>query len=370
MKRLILFLIAGLFSATAQAQICREMPEVLSPVDQNMVDELEDIIANGSGQDSTSYILVGDSITDSTYYMNNCSFPYGDHFSTYGWISIKDLQCYPELTDSLDYYEQSGVYTRNSLAAEASRPSSWPLIGSPSPLEQEIAVANPLFAVIMFGTNDMLMTGVELQDIVDNLIAIGEECVSQGIIPVFKSPPPRVNYYSEMQLLSDMLDAECAARHWPFINYHDASLPLPNYGLGTDGVHPRYYTYNRMCVFHDEALNYGANMHALLTLKMMDDLYHAIVLGEPVGGTDIDVDVDTDVDSDMDVDTDSDSGGDSDSDTGSETEPDSYLYPCGDSGHDDDLDEVCSCEDNCPMIYNPDQIDTNQDGIGDACQPC
>ena len=32
-----------------------------------------------------------------------------------------------------------------------------------------------------------------------------------------------------------------------------------------------------------------------------------------------------------------------------------------------DLDEVCDANDNCPTTSNPDQFDSDQDGIGDAC---
>lgn len=32
-----------------------------------------------------------------------------------------------------------------------------------------------------------------------------------------------------------------------------------------------------------------------------------------------------------------------------------------------DTDGVCYCSDNCPLVYNPGQTDSNSDGIGDAC---
>jgi hypothetical protein len=40
--------------------------------------------------------------------------------------------------------------------------------------------------------------------------------------------------------------------------------------------------------------------------------------------------------------------------------------------YDNDLDddEVPECEDNCPDVYNPDQLDSDQDGLGDVCDPC
>jgi thrombospondin type 3 repeat protein len=35
---------------------------------------------------------------------------------------------------------------------------------------------------------------------------------------------------------------------------------------------------------------------------------------------------------------------------------------------DTDGDGISDCQDNCPLISNPDQLDTNGDGIGDKCQ--
>jgi hypothetical protein len=37
---------------------------------------------------------------------------------------------------------------------------------------------------------------------------------------------------------------------------------------------------------------------------------------------------------------------------------------------DPDNDGLCSRIDNCPFVYNPDQLDSDGDGIGDACDPC
>lgn len=34
-----------------------------------------------------------------------------------------------------------------------------------------------------------------------------------------------------------------------------------------------------------------------------------------------------------------------------------------------DLDGVDDAVDNCPTVFNPDQADTDQDGIGDMCDP-
>jgi hypothetical protein len=41
----------------------------------------------------------------------------------------------------------------------------------------------------------------------------------------------------------------------------------------------------------------------------------------------------------------------------------------GTESGDTDLDGICDAIDNCPDVYNPDQADSNGNGIGDACEP-
>lgn len=41
--------------------------------------------------------------------------------------------------------------------------------------------------------------------------------------------------------------------------------------------------------------------------------------------------------------------------------------PCAFAGGDDDADDVCDADDNCVGVPNPDQLDTDLDGSGDAC---
>ena len=37
---------------------------------------------------------------------------------------------------------------------------------------------------------------------------------------------------------------------------------------------------------------------------------------------------------------------------------------------DTDADGILDCDDNCPLIRNPNQSDSDQDGIGNVCDPC
>jgi hypothetical protein len=47
-------------------------------------------------------------------------------------------------------------------------------------------------------------------------------------------------------------------------------------------------------------------------------------------------------------------------------DPSCVAIPCVD----DDGDGLCGPADNCPDVANPDQTDTDGDGIGDVCDPC
>lgn len=47
--------------------------------------------------------------------------------------------------------------------------------------------------------------------------------------------------------------------------------------------------------------------------------------------------------------------------------PDGNCFPEEECAGDPDEDGIINRDDNCPDDYNPDQKDTSDDGIGDAC---
>jgi hypothetical protein len=379
MKKIILFVglaLILLFSVNSFGQTCISMPDVFSPMSQELAENIRAIVQNNPNRNPAVFMIVGDSISGDggagSYYMGNCSFPYGSHFSSYGWIDIKDLFCYPDLSDSLDFFMTGTLsggtnsFTRNSIAAYPGRTASWATTGNPSPLQREINAINPQYALIMFGSNDIYGIDVNetwlIEEIVDDLLLIADSCADQGVVPILKSAPNKVGYSEQMFILSEYIRLAAEERQYPFIDVLAATWPLPNHGQGSDGTHFRYYDYNRMCVFHTEALNYGINMHNLITLQMLDDLYRIVELNEECIDCEV---VPEDTDSEV-----TDTGEATDVDTGSVADSESestYVNPCNGAGHDLDLDGICSCEDNCPVIYNPLQEDNDSDSMGNVC---
>jgi lysophospholipase L1-like esterase len=271
---------------------CTPMPAVVSPMTTAVVDNLVDIMADGINLRPNVFMVVGDSISDAggllSYYLGNCAYPYGVLEQTYGWVDIKDLRCYPDLTNGLDYFLTGRIgtgtvtsFTRDSLSARASRTATWALAGSSSPVQQEINALHPQYALIMFGSNDTYgipAVGGEAQiaTVANTILAIVDTLIDQGIIPILISSPTKPRYDAQLAYLADLLETAAAAYKIPYVDFYAASWPLPNHGQGTDGTHPCPYDYNRTCVFTREALNYGANMHNLVTLKVLDDLYEAL----------------------------------------------------------------------------------------------
>jgi len=241
-----------------------------------------DVIDDGVAQNENVFMVVGDSISytgsQGAYYLGNCTYGYGDFDTAYGWTGIKDLGCFPELTDSLDFFlDGTTQFTRNSIAQLGGSTASSVLEGSPSRLQQEIDALNPQYAIVMFGSNDIY--GIDaltqeplIHDIVNDIMAITTELELQGIVPIVLSSPTRVGYEDEMLILSNLLEDACLAADVPFVNTHDAMWPLDAHGL-RDSQHPSIFSYNRNCVFNDETLVEGSNMHNLLTLQALDRIY-------------------------------------------------------------------------------------------------
>jgi hypothetical protein len=70
-------------------------------------------------------------------------------------------------------------------------------------------------------------------------------------------------------------------------------------------------------------------------------------------------------------DTDTDADGTPDCNDGCPSDPDKVApgaCGCGSADTDTDGDIIVNCVDNCPTVANPDQADSNNNGIGDACE--
>jgi lysophospholipase L1-like esterase len=128
----------------------------------------------------------------------------------------------------------------------------------------------------MYGTNDMDKS--TLDRFTTNMNTIVDIIEAHGTVPVLSTVPDRhdtTRAAGDVPLFNAAIRSIAASRHVPLIDYNVALAPLPNQGVGPDGVHPDSWNNNgdiQACVFTTTALQYGYNMRNLTAIQMLDRL--------------------------------------------------------------------------------------------------
>jgi hypothetical protein len=242
----------------------------LSPIDAHVARGLREIVTRGEGAPDV-FIKVGASASQST------SFLY-----CFAGNQI-DLDGRAHLEDTLAHFragtiESTTPFNRASLATLAGRGAAWAITGDPSPLEQELAVANPRYAVLMYGTNDIEQTNVFAY--ANSLLDITDALLEAGVIPMWTTIMPRDDNATsdlEVPVFNLAMRAVAQARQVPLIDFHRELMPLPEHGLGADDIHPSTSP-EGACKLDAAGLTYGYNVRNLITLETLDRV-RAVVEG-------------------------------------------------------------------------------------------
>jgi len=281
-----------------------------APVTQAVADHLRAVAAAGvaGGKSPARLIKVGDSITANGAFLSQFKCPDHDPAVHYGWEWTRDLAGHGALAAAADHFCQltfpgwtsnipdahvGGVgfpttcLDRVSLAVQVGQSAEWAVTGSPSPLAQEIAAVGPLFAVVMFGANDVGGYGGDREVLdwtVEHQLAIVDACLAEGIVPILSATCPNdtsARNIERSRTLSHLVRALAQGRQIPFVNCHRALMSLPDHGLGGDGLHPNALDYNRAGHLTAEGLLYGHNRRNLATLTALDQVYRTVIQGVP-----------------------------------------------------------------------------------------
>ncbi len=175
-------------------------------------------------------------------------------------------------------------FTRQSLTATVGWSAGAAVDGDPSPLEEEIAAISPAFAVIMYGTNDIGFRNPDRYG--DRMLTVVDTLLDHGVIPLVTTIMPRDDSASadaEVPIYNALARAVAQARQVPLVDYHGELAPLPDHGLGGDGIHPTTYRpggVSRACVLDEEGLRHGYNLRNLVTIEALDRLRRVVVEGE------------------------------------------------------------------------------------------
>jgi uncharacterized protein YraI len=231
------------------------------------------------GNRADVFSKVGDSITASDFFL--------DHIGHGGAVLYDHAYLQPVIdhfsqTPARDHYS----FANTSLAAR----SGWNTIDvlDPSknraglcgvdetPLACEYRVSRPAVALIMFGTNDV--GSVDGNDYRYNLTQIVEISIDMGVIPVLSTIPDQIDTFGAPRIdnFNAIIRSVAAEYSVPLWDYWAALQPLPNRGLGSDGIHPSYdITYQETAIFSPGGLTFGYNMRNLTALMVLDAVWRS-----------------------------------------------------------------------------------------------
>ena len=231
----------------------------LSELTPEVVEQLRTIHARSEGQDD-SFVKVGDSITYSSSFLD----------------CLRDTPVDDESLEATRLFFTPSAWDRRSLASTVGWHVTSPLVGSPTPLANEIAAMKPSFAVIMLGTNDT-WDGVQ-RSYQRNLTKLVTTLTSQGVVPILSTIPPLRNRTQDAVVPSmNAIVRQVAAENLvPLMDFHLVLENLPKHGISGDGIHP-FAAAAGACDFSEQGLLAGYNQRNELTLQALDAVRRAVL---------------------------------------------------------------------------------------------
>ena len=250
--------------SVAAAPIRYPLDRTYSPLTRGVLENLRRIRARGPSLRDDSFAKVGDSVTAS-----------GDFFHCLVTDKVRWGR-HEDLRPTVAKFRAAigpNPFQRESLAARIGWSAHKVLEGSPSPLERELAIMRPRYALVMFGTNDIEIG--QLHYFADRMFDVVERLAQRGVIPVLSTIMPRQDRdgaAASVPRYNAVIRGIAQARQLPLVDFHRELVPLPRQGVGEDGIHPKTYVGKlgrNACDFTDPGLRYGYNRRNLLMLRAL-----------------------------------------------------------------------------------------------------
>jgi hypothetical protein len=261
------------------------VPVITEPTKEH----LRAVLAQGlqMGNQLDVFAKVGDSITANNDFM----VPLGSPF--YDPSNPAVAGSYTNLAPTIDYFralplpDGSNSFNRVSLAAHGGW-TTYDVLGSlgAGPLDVELAVTRPAFALIMIGTNDIgfdLIHNIPSDVFAVNITLIVRDTLAHGVIPVLSTIPDILLPGLEPSVFAyNQIIADVAAQYdVPLWNYWLAMQGLPNWGISGDGVHPSPCPYGSGFLT-PVGLLFGYDMRNLTGVEVLDKLTRVLTFnGHP-----------------------------------------------------------------------------------------
>ncbi len=246
-----------------------------SPITAEVAAHLQSIAALSPVKNGEVFSKIGDSNTVNTNYLGCFS---GTQVDLFGRTALQ-----PALTHFLrGLVGGTTPFDRTSLAATIGWSAFSPLTGNPTPLQQEIDAAQPRYATVMFGTNDVGFGDTHMFG--RNLFTLIDTLSMQGVVPIVSAIPARDDNASIdawVPRYNLVARGIAQARRVPFIDLHRELATVPSHGLGPDGVHLNVYVSGSVkgCALTAAGLGFGHNTRNLVTLEGLSRAWGAVESG-------------------------------------------------------------------------------------------
>jgi len=142
-----------------------------------------------------------------------------------------------------------------------------------SPLACEYRVKNPSMAVIMFGTNDMVVLTYSQFDFY--LRQAVNQTIQAGIVPILSTFPRHLAFPDRSILYNQIVVRVALDYNIPLINLWLALEPLPSHGIGGDSFHLNG-PLTRAGDLTEPNLQTGYPMRNLVTLQGLDQVWREV----------------------------------------------------------------------------------------------
>jgi len=146
-----------------------------------------------------------------------------------------------------------------------------------SPLACEYRLRNPAFAVIMFGTNDLLALDHIQFDRALRRVAV--ETMRAGIVPLLSTFPRHLALPERSLLFNQIVVRVALDYNLPLINLWRALEPLPGHGIAADGFHLSGPLTGAGDFGTAANLETGFPLRNLITLQALDAVWRGVTDG-------------------------------------------------------------------------------------------
>jgi hypothetical protein len=192
---------------------------------------------------------------------------------------------FAELQNTVNWFAPSFALrtyaAHNGLNVHAVRDPTWanPSVcqTDESPLLCEYRLHNPAIAVIMFGTNDMVVLTPQQFD--HSLRRIIIESIEAGVIPLVSTFPRHLSFPERSILFNQIVVRAALDYNVPLINLWLALEPLPNHGIAEDNFHLTG-PLTRAADLNQPNLQTGYPMRNLITLQAIDIIWREVITNQ------------------------------------------------------------------------------------------